>query len=161
MASAQRTATFGPFTLIPARQQLLDDGSPVRVGGRALALLCALVERAGAVLSREALVAAVWPSSIVEETSLRVQVAALRKVLGDGQRGERYIANVVGLGYSFVMPVRWSHEARTPDHAEPTPAGRHNLPTRLTLRQFSFAAEGRLDLDARWSGAARPCRFRR
>ena len=130
-AVAQSTATFGPFTLIPARQLLLDGGAPVRLGSRAMSLLCALVEQAGAVLSRDELVGTVWPTTVVEETSLRVQVAALRKVLGEGQRGERYIANVVGRGYSFVAPVTWRHQPHAADEPAQTQV-RHNLPTRLT-----------------------------
>ena len=127
----QSTASFGPFTLVPARQLLLDGEVPVRLGSRALALLCALVERAGAVVSRDELVATVWPTTVVEETSLRVQVAALRKVLGEGERGERYIVNVVGRGYSFVAPVNWRH-ATHPADAPDEPSRRHNLPSRLT-----------------------------
>jgi predicted ATPase/DNA-binding winged helix-turn-helix (wHTH) protein len=130
-AAPSSSATFGPFTLAPAQQLLLDGDTPVRLGGRAMALLCALVERAGDVLSRDELVAKVWPATIVEETSLRVQVAALRKVLGEGQRGERYIVNVVGRGYSFVAPVTWRHTMR-PAAAPDEPVARHNLPTRLT-----------------------------
>jgi predicted ATPase/DNA-binding winged helix-turn-helix (wHTH) protein len=126
-----KTASFGPFVLHPARQVLLDEGKPVRLGGRAMALLCLLVDRAGTTQTRDELVAHVWPDTIVEETSLRVHVAALRKALGDGQGGRRYIANVVGRGYGFVAPVAWSHaEAAAPAIAPSTPA--HNLPARLT-----------------------------
>jgi predicted ATPase/DNA-binding winged helix-turn-helix (wHTH) protein len=127
----QSKASFGPFTLVPARQLLLDGEVPVRLGSRALALLCALVERAGAVVSRDELVATVWPTTVVEETSLRVQVAALRKVLGEGERGQRYIINVVGRGYSFVAPVTWRHATHPADVPE-EPSRRHNLPSRLT-----------------------------
>jgi len=127
----EASASFGPFRLHPARRQLLDDGAPVRLGSRALELLCALVEAGGAVLSREALVARVWPSTVVEETSLRVHIAALRKALGDGQDGRRYIVNVVGRGYAFVAPVSWRPvgEAALAPSAE-VPAS-HNLPVRL------------------------------
>jgi predicted ATPase/DNA-binding winged helix-turn-helix (wHTH) protein len=130
-SNPQGTATFGPFTLIPARHLLLDGEVPVRLGSRALTLLCALVERAGAVLSRDELVAKIWPATVVEETSLRVQVAALRKVLGEGERGGRYIVNVVGRGYSFAAPVTWGHLTPTADTAD-KPSRRHNLPSRLT-----------------------------
>ena len=127
----EASASFGPFRLHPARRQLLDDGAPVRLGSRALELLCALVEAGGAVLSREALVARVWPSTVVEETSLRVHIAALRKALGDGQDGRRYIVNVVGRGYAFVAPVSWRPvgEAALAPSAEGPPS--HNLPVRL------------------------------
>jgi predicted ATPase/DNA-binding winged helix-turn-helix (wHTH) protein len=97
--------SFGHFVLDRARKQLLEDGKVLRLGGRAFDLLCALTERSGEVLSRPALEARVWPHTIVEETSLRVHISALRKILGDGVGGARYIANVPGRGYSFVVPV--------------------------------------------------------
>ena len=102
MESALR---FGPFALHPARQLLLEDEQPVRLGSRALALLTALVERAGEVVGKDELVAIVWPRTVVEDSSLRVHIAALRKVLGDGQAGRRYLINEPGRGYRFVAPV--------------------------------------------------------
>jgi predicted ATPase/DNA-binding winged helix-turn-helix (wHTH) protein len=125
------SASFGPFKLHPGRRQLFEGAAQVRLGGRALELLCALVEAGGAVLSREALVARVWPTTVVEETSLRVHIAALRKALGDGQGGRRYIVNIVGRGYAFVAPVSWRPE----DEAAIAPVAgvppSHNLPVRL------------------------------
>ena len=96
---------FGPFRVLPAQQLLLEADKPVRLGSRALEILIALVERAGELVSKEDLVARVWPSTFVEEGSLRVHVAALRRALGDGQAGRRYVANVPGRGYQFVAPV--------------------------------------------------------
>ena len=101
----EKVLRFGPFTLDPARKLLLDDGRAVRVGGRALDLLIALVERAGDVVSHDELFARVWPRTVVEESSLRVHLSSLRKVLGDGLDGRRYIASLPGRGYSFVMSV--------------------------------------------------------
>lgn len=130
---------FGPFILDRARKQLLENDRALRLGGRAFDLLTALTERAGEVLSRQELEAKVWPHTIVEETSLRVHVSALRKILGDGIGGARYIANVPGRGYSFVVPVTALHgEAAAPapsptvTNAAPIPTRRtHNLPARL------------------------------
>ena len=125
------SAAFGPFKLHPARRQLFEGAAQVRLGSRALELLCALVEAGGAVLSREALVARVWPTTVVEETSLRVHIAALRKALGDGQGGRRYIVNIVGRGYAFVAPVSWrpeDEEVLAPGAGAPPS---HNLPVRL------------------------------
>jgi len=96
---------FGRFSLDPARKVLLDDGRAVRLGGRALDLLIALVERAGEVVSHEELFAQVWPRTVVEESSLRVHMSMLRKALGDGPGNARYIASLPGRGYSFVMDV--------------------------------------------------------
>jgi len=96
---------FGPYRLIKHRRCLLDGNVTVRMGGRAFDLLLALVERAGEVVTRRELEALVWPNSVVEETSLRVHVSALRRAIGDGQGGARYIENVAGRGYCFVGPV--------------------------------------------------------
>ena len=68
----------------------------MRIGGRALDILAALTERAGETISKEELIARGWPDTVVEEAALRVHVAALRKVLGDGRAGKRYIANDAG-----------------------------------------------------------------
>lgn len=103
--SAAREFSFGPFHLHATERRLLRAGEAVEIGSRALDILIALVEQAGEVIGKKALVARVWPDVIVEESSLRVHVAALRKALGDGLDGARYIANVPGRGYSFVAPV--------------------------------------------------------
>jgi predicted ATPase/DNA-binding winged helix-turn-helix (wHTH) protein len=96
---------FGPYRLLPARQLLLQGEAPVRLGSRARELLHALVERAGEVVSKDALTARLWPNINVEEATLRVHVAALRKALGDGQNGQRFITSVPGRGYCFVADV--------------------------------------------------------
>lgn len=100
----ERVLRFGRFSLDPTRKLLLGDGVAVRLGGRALDLLIALVERAGEVVSHDELFARVWPRTVVEESSLRVHLSALRKALGESPQA-RYIASVPGRGYSFVMPV--------------------------------------------------------
>ncbi len=105
MALKDRAFVFGPFKLYRSRKLLLEDGQAVRLGSRSLAILIALVERAGEMVGKDELVTIVWPRTVVEESSLRVHVAALRKVLGDGQAGMRYILNQPGRGYSFVAPV--------------------------------------------------------
>ena len=96
---------FGAFTLMPAQRLLLDGNAPVRVGGRALDLLIVLVEAAGKVVGREELMASVWKKVVVDEGSLRVHVASLRRALGDDGDTRRYIVNVPGRGYSFVGEV--------------------------------------------------------
>src|SRR5271170_3828847 len=90
--------SFGPFRLLPSRQLLLEGDSPLRIGNRALNILTTLVERAGEIVSKEELIARVWPNTFVEEGSLRVHVAAIRKILGDGRAGNRYVANIPGQG---------------------------------------------------------------
>ena len=99
------TFVFGPFRLIPGQRLLFDEGKPLRLGSRALEILVALVERAGETIRKDQLIARIWPDTVVEENALRVHVAALRKVLGDGRAGNRFIANIPSRGYSFVAPV--------------------------------------------------------
>jgi predicted ATPase/DNA-binding winged helix-turn-helix (wHTH) protein len=110
--------TFGPFRLSRKERWLERDGRPVRLGSRALEVLGVLAERAGEVVSKEDLLARVWPDTVVEESGLRVHIAALRKALGDGQGGARYVTNVPGRGYCFVSPLK---RAERPA-AEPEPS---------------------------------------
>lgn len=106
---------FGPFVLIPAQQKLLLDGKAVRIRGRALEILALLVARPGEVLEKRELIAAAWPNIFVDESNLKVNVAALRRALGDGHEEARYIATVAGRGYRFVAPVRRLLQAREPE----------------------------------------------
>jgi len=75
------------------------------VGSRSLEILIVLVESAGNVVGKNELVARVWPDVSVEESSLRVHIARLRKALADGRDGARYINTIPGRGYCFVAPV--------------------------------------------------------
>jgi DNA-binding winged helix-turn-helix (wHTH) protein len=96
---------FGPFELSSRERVLRREGLQLPLGSRALDILVHLVERAGEVIPKNELIDHVWPGVTVEEGSLRVHVAAIRKALGDGQFGNRYIANIKGRGYSFVGTV--------------------------------------------------------
>ena len=121
--------TFGAFRLLRAQQLLLEGDTPVQVGSRALALLGSLVERAGEVVSKEELVAKVWPDTFVDEGNLRVHIAALRRLLRDGHGGNRFVATIPGRGYSFVAPV--GHGPSRPPQltAAPPEPVRNPLPT--------------------------------
>ena len=121
--------TFGPFQLHPRERRLERDGHVVRIGSRALEILLALTERAGEVMTKEELIARVWPDVAVEESGLRVHIAGLRKAIGDGQEGVRYVANVPGRGYTFIARVS---RAEAPATAAPRDAHRnHDLPSRF------------------------------
>src|SRR5579864_4865821 len=85
--------SFGPFELSIAERSLKKAGETVPIGGRAFDILAALVDEAGEVVSKDELIAKAWPDVTVEEGSLRVHLSALRKALGDGQLGTRYIEN--------------------------------------------------------------------
>lgn len=100
-----RIFRFGPFLLQPERQLLMNLDAPVRIGGRALDLLTLLVERPGEVVSKQELMSRAWPDTFVEEGNLKVNIAGLRRALGESPAGPRFIATVVGRGYRFVAPV--------------------------------------------------------
>src|SRR5580704_17549593 len=97
--------SFGPFSLFAAERLLKKAEEPIPLGGRALDILIALAERPGEVVTRKDLISTVWPDVTVEEANLRFQIAALRKALGDGRDGARYISNIAGRGYCLVAPV--------------------------------------------------------
>jgi predicted ATPase/DNA-binding winged helix-turn-helix (wHTH) protein len=101
----QRNLQFGPFELSGRERVLRRDGVMLPLGGRALDILVYLADRPGEVIAKQELIDHVWSDVRVEEGSLRVHVAAIRKALGDGQFGNRYIANIKGRGYSFVGSV--------------------------------------------------------
>jgi DNA-binding winged helix-turn-helix (wHTH) protein len=126
--------SFGPYRLIPAQRLLLRGEETVDVGSRALDILIALAEVAGEVVGQRALIARAWPNVVVGEGSLRVAIADLRKVLGDGQNGDRYITNVTGRGYCFVAPVSRPAAQRSMSlllTSEPPLLPEHKLPPRL------------------------------
>src|ERR1700757_3456390 len=91
-----RNLHFGPFELSGKERVLRRDGATLPLGGRALDVLLYLAERPGEVITKQELIEHVWSDVTVEEGSIRVHVAAIRKALGDGQFGNRYIANIKG-----------------------------------------------------------------
>src|ERR1700761_8298966 len=96
---------LGPFHLEPANELLLRGSEPVSLGKRAIPVLRALIERPGAVVSKEALIEAGWPGQAVEESNLSVQIAALRRVFGTVSGGGGWIETMPRRGYRFVGPV--------------------------------------------------------
>lgn len=96
---------FDPFELNVAERSLKKANQVIPLGGRAYDILIALLEKAGKVVPKAELIAKAWPDVTVEEGSLRVHLSALRKALGDGQFGDKYIANIQRHGYSFITPV--------------------------------------------------------
>ena len=103
--------SFGPFRLLRAQFLLLEGDKPVPLGSRALEILTALLERHGELVSKQDLMARVWPNVFVEPANLTVHMSALRRALRDGQDGNRFIVNIPGRGYCFVASVAISaHE---------------------------------------------------
>jgi DNA-binding winged helix-turn-helix (wHTH) protein len=108
-----RSFLFGPYVLKPERQSLMRNGIRVRIGGRALDILTALVECPGTILSKRELLSRAWPNLSVEDSNLKVTVASLRRIFGEQPEVPEFIATVIGRGYRFVAPV----EVMTPTGA--------------------------------------------
>ena len=134
---------FGPFRLLVARRELLAHGVPVTLGQRAFEILLMLVGRHGQLVTKDELMAEVWPGVVVEENNIQVHISAVRKVLATAGDGERYLLTVAGRGYRFVAPVK--RESATELEAPPAPgpdqsaavsaaigAATNNLPQQLT-----------------------------
>jgi DNA-binding winged helix-turn-helix (wHTH) protein len=102
---ASAKVSFGPFRLLPTQFLLLEDDKPVPLGSRALEILIALLERRGELVSKQDLMARVWPNVFVEPANLTVHMSALRRALRDGRDGRRFIVNIPGRGYCFVASV--------------------------------------------------------
>jgi predicted ATPase/DNA-binding winged helix-turn-helix (wHTH) protein len=102
--------TFGPFRLSPKYRLLEKDGAPLHIGGRALDILIFLADRPGEVVDKRDLIKQVWAGVNVDEGSLRFHVTALRKALGGGAAGARYVVNVPGRGYCFAAPLTRAEE---------------------------------------------------
>ncbi len=132
LSRSNDVAAFGPFRLFPKRRLVERDGVPIGLSGRALDILILLTERAGEVVSKKELTARVWPDVVVTEGSLRFHVGVLRKALGDGQTGARYVTNVPGRGYCFVAPILQSDSVGPPTEQSYPADKSHNLPHHLT-----------------------------
>ena len=172
-AELTRAVVFGPFRLLLAQRLLLEGERPVRLGSRATDILIALVERAGDLVGKSELMTLVWPDTFVEEGNLKVNVAALRRALGDGQGGRRHIVTTTGQGYRFVAPIRavgerelaLSHRIASHRRAQAEQfAGQSGSIDRPRRGRQQTRAESALGaaLDARWArrdrqDCGRPC----
>src|SRR5215203_125127 len=94
---------FGRFRLQPRQRQLFEDDTPVKLGGRAFDVLCALVERRDRAVHKSELMQLAWPKLVVEENNLQVQVVVLRKLLG-----AEVITTIPGRGYQFTATLHAS-----------------------------------------------------
>src|SRR5262249_11717033 len=132
--------TFGPFGLLVEQRELLAHGVPVTLGQRAFDILLLLVSRYGQLVTKDELMAEIWPGIVVEENNIQVHVSTLRKVLVKAGGDERYLVTVPGRGYRFVAPVDCVSGAppetrapALPDHAAASiPSASNNLPQQLT-----------------------------
>jgi len=110
---------------------------PITIGSRALDVLGVLVGRPGDLVSRREIIAAVWPSTVVEDSNLNMQIAALRRVLDEARAEGSCIQTISGRGYRFVVPVtRVAAQARS-NVAAPTQSG-VLAPPRLSIVVLPF-----------------------
>lgn len=124
-ASRGKMASFGAFHLHVTERRLEKNGKPVKIGSRALDILITLLEHAPEVVSKRDLIQRAWGELIVEDVSLRVHVANLRKQLGDSDSLGGSITNIQGRGYCFAGQVTWTIAGGTPSD---TPAATPRLP---------------------------------
>ena len=125
VAEAPASFEFGRFRILPQRREVLADGQPMELGGRAFDVLAVLIEANGAVVSKADLISRVWPGRIVEENNLHAQVKALRKAFSD--RG--LIRTVVGRGYQFTGEIR-ARPAEQGERVEPETPSDISVPLR-------------------------------
>ena len=107
--------TFGRFRFDLGRRELSRDGIPVRLGNRALDVLYVLAAARGDVVTKDELLARVWPGQVVEENNLQVQVSALRKALDEEKSGQSYLVTVPSRGYRLIGVAGSSHGPALPD----------------------------------------------
>src|SRR5437763_16136193 len=101
-SAAEASLEFGRFRLLLRRRQLLADGVPIELGTRKFELLLALLEARGSLVSKEQLLARVWPGVTVWKCTVKVHVCALRKALGEDRD---YVRTEFGRGYRFIATV--------------------------------------------------------
>ena len=94
---------FGRFQVLRHRREVLADGRQITLGGRAFDVLMALIDARGALVTKNALMARVWPGRIIEDNSLAAQIAALRAAFGTERA---LIRTVSGRGYQFTGEIR-------------------------------------------------------
>jgi len=125
---------FGRCEVRPGERQLVVDGVPAALGGRAFDLLLTLIERRERVVAKSELFETVWPGLVVEENNLQVQVSSLRKVLGPAA-----IMTVAGRGYQFVVPVEGQPRGEAANRAVAPPNNLPHARSRFIGRESALA----------------------
>src|SRR5262245_8392501 len=97
--------TFGPFAVDRGRRLLCRGGQPVALTAKAFDVLVALIERRGRIVSKDELLAQIWPDTQVQENNLVRQISTLRRALDQRPDQHDYIVTVPGQGYQFVAAV--------------------------------------------------------
>ncbi len=114
---------FGPFRVDPQKRLLLRDGQPLPLTGKAFDILLVLLECHGDILTKDELIARVWPDTVVEEGNLGRNISSLRKALDESPDEHRYILTLARRGYRFVADVRecWEENGAGAGPAEVKP----------------------------------------
>ena len=110
IVESKRQYDFGPFRLDPAERRLLRDDQPVSLTPKCFDLLVMFVENSGHLLEKEVILERLWPDQFVEEANLSFNISCLRKALGEGLSGRRFIETVPKKGFRFLPRVE-IHEA--------------------------------------------------
>lgn len=140
-AAEQLRLAFGPFTLDIGRAELLRDGQVLRLRPKAFYLLTVLARRPGAVVSKDELMAALWPGVVVTDDSLTQCVHELRSALGDA--ASTLVHTVPRRGYRFDGEVR-AAQAPAPAEAPPAPPAVPSMPPRAGWWRASWLLGGAL-----------------
>ena len=140
---ADMTLEFGRFRILTRRRQLLADGVPVELGTRAFDILMVLIDADGALVTKDELLGLVWPGIFVDASSLKVQVCALRKALGEDRD---FIRTEFGRGYRFTTAI--SSIASVPEN--PLPMRRKQRSRREARRKQTYRQSPR-NWCAAWS----------
>jgi len=129
---------FGPFRLDPAEHILLREGLAVSLRPKEFAVLLALVEHHGRLMTKDDLLQEVWPGQFVEEGNLNRHISSLRRVLGESSDAPQYVETVPKVGYRFVGSVR---EIR--DRGADMVIERHTIARIVTEEEEEEEASGR------------------
>lgn len=128
---------FGPFRLDAGTEILFLGAEPIVLGQRAVALLRLLLERAGAPVSKDALIEAAWPGLAIEDSNLTVQIAALRRVFEQVPGGAGWIETLPRRGYRYVGPVVAT--GNPPAEANPPASPALALPDKPSIAVLPFS----------------------
>src|SRR6266545_1912721 len=104
------TYRFGPFQLDVRERRLSRAGTVIPLRIKVFDTLCVLVENAGRLVTKQELLDAVWPDTVVEENNITHTMSVLRKALGENATGQQYVETVPRVGYRFAAPIERADE---------------------------------------------------
>ena len=113
-SESARFVRFGPFQIDLNKGLVTKSGSRVRLTGKKYRVLVMLLEKAGEIVSRDAICRDLWPSDTVVDKnfSLTTIINNLRRVLEDSSFRPQYIETIPRRGYVFIAPLELSHDSK-------------------------------------------------